>query len=154
MKSSKYALMTLITIGLLFSALVTNIVFAQTASKCARCKKQVACTKVCHLVCAEKKVEVTCWRCECEEFCISGPSTPKCEHCKDVKCSCAEGVNPKVASKPKAFSWTSWLPSGASVQTRKKLMKRTITETVPSHKWVIEDLCEECKLQFAVAKSE
>jgi hypothetical protein len=145
MKSIKYAWMTLITVGLLFSALVTNIAFAQTASKCVRCKKQVACTRVCHLASEDKKIEVTCWGCECEEFCIPGPSTPKCEHCNDVKCSCVEGVNPKVASKPKAFSWTGWLPGGASVQTRKKLMKRTITETVPSHKWVIEDLCEECK---------
>jgi len=145
MKSSKYRLFTLITLGLLFIGFVSNIVSAQVASKCARCKKQVPCTKVCHVVCEEKKIEVTCWGCECEDFCIPGPSTPYCEHCKNVKCTCVEGVNPKVASKPKTFSWTSWLPSNASVQTKKKLMKRTVTETVPIHKWVVEDLCDECK---------
>jgi hypothetical protein len=154
MKSIKYALVALVAAGLLFSVSTTSTGFGEEACKCAHCKKQVACTKVCHLVCEEKKIEITCWGCECEEFCIPGPSTPKCEHCKDVKCSCVEGVNPKVASKPKTFSWTSWLPGGATVQTRKKLMKRTTTETAPSHKWVVEDLCMECKQKTAYATSK
>jgi hypothetical protein len=128
--------------------------FTQEPSTCDHCKAKAQCTKVCHWVCEEKKVEVTCWGCECEEFCIPGPSTPNCQHCKELKCYCVEGINPKVSSKPKAFSWTSWLPGGASIYTKKKLMKRTTMEKIPTHLWVVEELCPECKQQIAIGKNE
>lgn len=154
MKPIKCAMLALATAGLVFVALIPGTGFTQEVCACAQCKKQTLCTKVCHLVCEERKIEVICWGCECEEFCVPGPSAPKCDHCIDLKCACAEGVNRKVSSRPKAFCWTSWLPGGASVQTRKKLMKRTTTQQVPGHKWVVEDLCGECKLQLADAESK
>ncbi len=126
--------------------------FTQESSICDHCKAKAYCTKVCHLVYEEKKVEVVCWGCEREEFCVPDPSTPKCEHCKEVKCNCSEGLRPNVASQPKAFTWTSWLPGAASVFTKKKLMKRTTIEKIPTHKWVVEDLCPECKQKISASQ--
>lgn len=126
--------------------------FSQETSICNHCKAKAHCTKLCHLVCEEKNIEVTCWGCEREEFCVPAPSTPKCEHCKEVKCNCPEGLRPKVTSQPKVFTWMSWLPGSASVFTKKKLMKRTTTEKIPTHKWVVEDLCPECKQKISAAK--
>jgi hypothetical protein len=40
--------------------------------------------------------------------------------------------------------WTEWVPGCATIRTRKKLMKQTITKTIPSYKWVVEDLCPHC----------
>ncbi len=153
MKLIKCAIVALATIGLVTLGIVPDTSFAQESCTCAHCKKQTPCTKVCHLVCEEKKIEITCWGCEREEFCVPGPSIPKCDHCKEFNCSCEVGLKQKVTSKPKPFCWTNWLPGGASVRSRKKLMKRTETQTVPSHKWVVEDLCGECKQQIADAKS-
>jgi hypothetical protein len=36
------------------------------------------------------------------------------------------------------------MPGSAKVHTKKKLMKKTVTKKVPSHKWVVEDLCDNC----------
>ena len=52
------------------------------------------CKKVCRLVCEEKKVEVVCWGCKCEDFCVPGPGCPTCEHCKCVCQTCDEGEKP------------------------------------------------------------
>ena len=41
--------------------------------------------------------------------------------------------------------WTEWLPTKATMYTRTKLMKKTITKTVPTYKWVVEDLCPHCQ---------
>jgi len=46
----------------------------------------------------------------------------------------------------KPFVWTEWIPSDcASIFTRKKLMKKTVTKSVPSYKWVVEDCCPSCR---------
>lgn len=51
----------------------------------------------------------------------------------------------KVCSQPKRIVWTSWIPGcGQEIYTKRKLMKKTVTKTVPSFKWVVEDLCSEC----------
>jgi hypothetical protein len=33
-------------------------------------------------------------------------------------------------------------------------MKRTVTKTVPSYKWVVVDLCEECQTSFRDAQTD
>ena len=48
--------------------------------------------------------------------------------------------------EPKKFSWTQWTPGGCpTLFTKQKLMKKVVTKTVPSYKWVVEDLCAECE---------
>ena len=111
---------------------------------CAHCGQENGCQKVCRLVREDMKVSVTCWGCKTEEFCVPGPSTPGAEHCEMV---CDESHDPKAPCvQPKKFVWTEWLPGcGQKVYTKKKLMKRTVTKTVPSFKWVVEDLCPQCE---------
>jgi hypothetical protein len=111
---------------------------------CAHCGQSDGCQKVCRLVFEEKKITTTCWGCKCEDFCAPGPSKPGCQHCEMV---CDEGSDPKAPCvQPKRLVWTEWIPGcGAKIYTKKKLMKRTITRSVPSYKWVVEDLCPECE---------
>ncbi|MDX1962557.1 MAG: hypothetical protein SFX18_05345 [Pirellulales bacterium] len=119
---------------------------------CPHCGGNVPCHSVCRLVCEEKKVEVVCWGCQVEEFCLPGPSHPGCQHAETVCDFCDEAAekNP-THSKPKLFVWTDWIPGCATVHTRKKLMKRTITRTVPSYKWVLEDICDQCESKLPQA---
>jgi hypothetical protein len=111
---------------------------------CAHCGRGGSCQKVCRLVCEDKKVEIICWGCLCEDFCIPCHGKPGCEHCEMVcgECDC----DPETPhAKPKKFVWTEWMPTRATMFTRTKLMKKTITKTVPSYKWVVEDLCPHCE---------
>jgi hypothetical protein len=97
-----------------------------TAAKCARCGRECPCHKVCRLVCDVKKVEVTCFEVQCEDFCAPLPRL--CGHgcCSD----CGHGAcNP---------------PKCGNVRTKKTLVKRTVTKEVPTYKCVVEYLCSDC----------
>ncbi len=113
---------------------------------CAHCGCQAASQNVCRLVKEEKKVEIVCWGCQSEDFCVPGPSKPGCKHCEFVCHDCEENADPNaVQSKAKKFVWTEWIPGcSAKVYTKKKLMKKVITKKVPGYKWVVEDLCSQC----------
>lgn len=111
------------------------------SSCCAHCGCTDGCQKVCRLVCENKKITTTCWGCQSEDFCVPGPSQANGRYC-DVVCNDNDTKAPCV--QPKRFAWTEWIPGDAKVYTKKKLMKRTITKTVPSYKWVVEDLCPQC----------
>jgi len=134
----------------LFCVLVAGMAccFAGAASlktKCARCGCEGPCKKVCRLVCEEKKVEVVCWGCKCEDFCVPGPGCPTCEHCNCVCQTCGKDAgSSQVCSEPKRFFWYNWRPSFAQMYTKTKLMRRTETVKVPTYKWVIEDVCCDC----------
>ena len=95
----------------------------------------------------EKKVEIACYGCKAEDFCVRCASTEGCEHCEDV---CGE-CDPRsgVSACPKKFRWREWQHGGASVFTKKKLMRKTVTRKIPSCKWVIEDLCSDCQAKCA-----
>ncbi len=111
---------------------------------CAHCGGSEGCQKVCRLVCEDKKIAVTQWGCQCEDFCVPGPSQPGCQHEDFVADECCDPKAP--CSEPKRFVWTEWVPGcGAKVYKKKKLMKRTVTKTVPGFKWVVEDLCPQCE---------
>ena len=129
----------LIAIALL-TAYCPGPALAET-DKCAACGACTACRKVCRLVCEETKIDVVCYGCKCEDFCISGPSCPKCDHCETV---CGECNSEGVHSQSKEFRWTSWLPGHAKLYTRKKLMKKTVTKTIPTYRWVVEPVCASC----------
>ncbi len=122
--------------------------FASEASNhcCSHCRANLQCRRICRLVREDKKVTITCWGSESEDFCVPGPSQQKCEHCENV-CTCDKKSEEqqKVCSQPKRWIWREWQPSPtAKIFTRKKLMKRTETKTVPGYKWVVENLCSAC----------
>jgi hypothetical protein len=124
---------------------------AEDSCCCAHCGCAAPCQKVCRLVCEEKKVEVVCWGCKCEEFCVPCHSKPGCRHCETVCDDCGP-CDPKAPhSEPKRFVWSDWFPDGARIYTRTKLMRKTETVTVPSYKWVVEDLCPECTARLEPA---
>lgn len=114
---------------------------------CAQCGCHESCQKVCRLVCEEKKVEVVCWGAKCEKFCVPGPSKPTCKH-KDSVCECEDSGCGKdeVIPTPRKLIWFEWRPKGCGkILSKTKLMKKVETKTVPSYKWVVEDLCPECQ---------
>jgi hypothetical protein len=137
----------------LFSLITSLGPFNCYAQQCQCCGCKTDSAKVCRLVCEEKKVEVVCWGCQSEDFCVPGPACPKAQHCEKVCANCSQDVKQNsVESKSKKFTWTEWLPVSASLYTKKKLMKQTITKKVPSYKWVVEDLCSTCQTQQPLLK--
>ena len=105
------------------------------------------CRKICRLVHEDRKITTVCWGMKSEDFCIPGPSTPDCKHCETV---CSNGPDDQhTCFKPKRLVWTSWIPGcGTEISTKRKLMKKTVTTTVPSFKWVVEDSCPECMAEI------
>ena len=83
-----------------------------------------------------------------EDFCLPGPGKPGCEHCETVCATCAATDPQKVQGAAKKFVWTDWIPGCSDgIYTKKKLMKKTITKTIPSYKWVVEEVCGGCAVQ-------
>jgi hypothetical protein len=116
---------------------------------CAHCRRPGPCQKVCRLVCEEKKVEVVCWGCKAEDFCLTGPNKAGCRHTEEV---CAECGESGICTAPRKFIWTEWIPCTAKIFTRKKLMKKVEVQKTPSFKWVIEELCVECEANCPCAE--
>lgn len=132
-----------IALGIAVAILLTTLAGGGEHCRCAHCGCQSSCQKICRLVCEDKKVPVVCWGCKCEDFCLPGHSKRECKHCEDV---CDDCDDPEVCHKPKTFSWYDWVPSCKShIYTKTKLMKKTVTKTIPSYKWVVEDVCCECE---------
>jgi hypothetical protein len=110
------------------TALVLTLSWAHfaVADCCDHCGCQCECQKVCRLICETKKVTKPEYSCECEDFCVPGPS----EHCvtRD-ECGCKKHV---------------YTPTCATVRTRTKLVKKEVTKEVPSYRWVVEKVCPAC----------
>ena len=116
---------------------------------CAHCGCHERVAKVCRLVREERKITAICWGVEEEDFCVNGPSCAGCVHCETIcKKDSADKKDAQVCSESKALTWTNWLPSSnATIYTKKKLVKKSVTKSVPSFRWVVEDLCERCKVE-------
>ncbi len=144
----------------LLAALAVLLTFVASARAgdgcCAHCGSCDGCQKVCRLVCDEKKIDVICWGCECEDFCVPGPSHRDCKHCKMLCEECNEAEDCyKPHGGPKKFVWYDWIPSTcAKVFTKKKLMQKKVKTTVPNYKWVVEDLCSKCEARAESAQVE
>jgi hypothetical protein len=112
---------------------------------CARCGRPAVCRRVCHLACAEKKIEAVCWDTKREDFCVPGPSKPGCRHCEDAcpDVDCAHGR----FGGAQRFVWREWFPTSAKVYTRTRLMKKVQTRTVQRYQWVVQDLCAQCQAE-------
>jgi hypothetical protein len=138
-------------VGIVFGAGLLALTKSARAAggRCCKCGCAEA-TKVCRLVCDEKKVQVTLWGVKEEDFCVNGPSKPGCQNCEMVSDPKEDEKTP--CYEPKKFVWSEWFATGCpTMYTKKKLMKKTVTKSVPSYKWVVEDLCEAC--EKAAAKS-
>jgi hypothetical protein len=105
------------------------------------------------LVFEEKKVNVSCWGCKAEDFCLPGPSKPGCRHCDEVCAPCEAGAEADVCVRPKRFVWWEWAPGcSAGVHTRTKLMRKFVVRKIPAYKWVVEDLCDHCEAHCTCAE--
>ncbi len=110
---------------------------------CLHCGCSDGCRKVCRLVVEDRKISTVCWGCECEDFCVHGCSRKGCTYCEIVCDDCEKPDGPHT--RPKKLKWSDWTPhTCARIYTKKKLMKKTVTKTVPGFKWVVEELCPEC----------
>ncbi len=89
--------------------------------------------KVCRLVPDVKKVTKTVYDYECEDFCVPGPSKICGIKCVP-DCDAHHGVRKEII----------WQPCCGKVYTRKKLVKKTITEEKPGFKCVVVCLCNSC----------
>jgi hypothetical protein len=105
--------------------------------RCDHCGCQSHCGKVCRVICDKKKVTTVTYRCECEDFCVPGPSKKCGTHC-ECEPDCCSPCG-KICKKV-----TDWLPTCAQVRTKHKLIKHETTKEVPSYKWVVENRCEKC----------
>ncbi len=116
---------------------------AWAGDRCCQCGNDCGVRKVCRLVCEEKKVEEICYTCECEDYCLPPPSHRGCLHedhiCVETDCeSCERSPRCRI-------EWFDWTPKGcAKLRTRNKLVKYVVEKKVPSYKWVVEDLCDDC----------
>jgi hypothetical protein len=136
----------LLTVGLGSSLVCATLLKAGEHCRCAHCGCQSACEKTCRLVPEEKKVSITCWAVDKEDFCVSaGPSQRGCKHCEEV-CEECEKESCTHHTAAKTFVWFDWIPNcSANMFTKNKLMKKTITKKVPGYKWVVEDVCPKCE---------
>jgi hypothetical protein len=136
----------LFLLGLGLSMVWTSLAWAGEHCRCAHCGHQQPCTKICRLVPDEKKVTITCWAVEKEDFALpGGPSERGCKHCEEVCADCEkESCSHHTAAK--THTWYDWIPNcSAKVFTKNKLMKKTVTKKVPGYKWVVEDVCAHCE---------
>lgn len=138
--------------SILFAVAVVGLLASQAWAGCNHCGCKDHCNKICRLVCEEKKVEITCYGVKKEDFCIPGPSKVACKH-HDCVCDFGDEACKKdgISTGPKKFVWKEWIPGCAKIHTKAKLMKRTVTKTIPTYKWVVEDLCAKCEHQVPQA---
>jgi hypothetical protein len=126
-------------------------------------------SKVCRLVCEEKEIEVTCYDSKCEDFCEPGPCKMGCKHCERVCTDCngkgcdgcatactdcsAKGCHGGCGGGfglfkgGKKICWRTTIPGCARIFTKKELLTKTVTKKVKVYKWVLEDLCDGCKVK-------
>lgn len=100
-------------------------------SCCDQCGCQCQVRKVCRLTCDVKKVPKVSYTCECEDFCVPGPS-------KRCGCTCEVDCNGCEKCKP------NQVPQCAKVRTKTKLYKHVEMEEKKVYKWVVEYVCDSC----------
>jgi hypothetical protein len=145
---------TLITCATIVAAVLSLALAARAIAGglcCSHCGGYDRCHKVCRLVCEEKKVEIVCWGCKCEDFCLPKCGERGCKHCETVCEDCeTQATKNGICSAPHRFVWFDWRPGGASMHTKTKLMKKVIVRKVPTYKYVVEDLCDTCAAKVEV----
>jgi hypothetical protein len=129
---------------------LVGLLAAQAAADCCNdCGCQCDCCKVCRCVPTTKKVTKICYGCECEDFCVPGPSKIcgyKCPEPDPCGCTCGGALFQQLHDH---FHYLHkepiWQPTCAEVRTRSRLVKKEVVKEVPSWKWEVVDLCPHCK---------
>jgi len=98
---------------------------------CQRCGCDCQPRKVCRLTCEEKETPCVTYSCQCEDFCVPGPSQ-KCG------CTCEVGCDGCQKCQP------NYLPTCAKAHTKKKLYKHVEMKKEKVYKWVVEYVCDHC----------
>jgi len=110
---------------------LTVATVAYAGDCCDQCGCQCQVRKVCRLKCDVKKVPKVSYTCECEDFCVPGPS-------KREGCTCTVDCNGCEKCKP------NQVPQCAKVRTKTKLYKHVEMEEKKVYKWVVEYVCDTC----------
>ncbi|MBS0208574.1 MAG: hypothetical protein JSS27_06425 [Planctomycetes bacterium] len=89
--------------------------------------------KICCLVPEVKKVPRVVYDCECEDFCVPGPSKMCGVKCVP-DCDALHGCRKEII----------WKPCCGQVRTRTKLVKKTVIDEKPGFKCVVKVICNGC----------
>jgi hypothetical protein len=110
--------------------------YALAQCACDHCGCQASCQKVCRLVCETKKVPKVSYDCECQDFCVPGPSirSTVCDEC---------GHKRHV-----------YTPQCGKPRTRTKMIKHETIEEKVVYKWVVENMCCQCAQKTAAAEPQ
>jgi hypothetical protein len=114
---------------------------AKAGHFCHHCGCQRDCKKVCRLEVKTKEKKDIEYSCECEDFCVPGPSK-WCTQIVDSDCD---------RHPQRKFVWT---PTCAKVYTRKKLVAKEVKKEVPDYKWVVEKYCCVCGHMIKVEEGD
>jgi len=106
----------------------------ECCDRCDLCGCASPCRKVCRCVPEVKKTPKVTYSCECEDFCVPGPSQ-RSAYCDD----CGK----------KQYVYT---PTCAEVRTRKKLVKHETMVEKKTYKWVVETICDACACRQAASQ--
>lgn len=118
-------------LALVLAVSLSAIVANAGSPCCDHCGCRQNCKKVCRLVCETKKDKKVEYSCECEDFCVPGPSQrcgKKCD-CDECGRKCCHDV---------------WKPTCAKVRTRVKLIKKEVPVEKQVYTWVVEEVCCGC----------
>lgn len=100
------------------------------------CCRQCGCgttQKVCRMVCEMKQEKHVEYACECEDFCVLGPSQYCGTRCVPDPCNPCATIEKRV-----------WKPTCGPMYSRTKLLKREVTVEKPVYKCVVEEVCTGC----------
>lgn len=138
----------MITLLLLLAGWILFSPTMASAGQCDRCGCQSRCQRVCRVVCEMQEVKKTCYKCECEEFCLPGPSKKCGEVCECDPCNPGTGcgwLDCLLGKRPCQSCRNVWKPScDVEIRSRNKLYKKEIVKKVPTYKWVVEYCCPDC----------
>ena len=107
---------------------------------CARCGRQSCVVKVCRPVCTTIPVEITCWDCLREDFCV--PHRPTCGGGHQGSCDSGGCDEQSGCGKPDCGACAAG--RCAEVRTRNRLIRKTVVKQIPVVQWVVEYVCNDC----------
>ena len=131
----------------LLASMTWGAVHAGSHGCCEQCGHECQTKRVCHVIVETKKVPKTCYTCECEDFCVPGPSKRCGRAPEPADTPCGE-----LCLQDRWF-W-NWIPGCGKIYKRSKLIKKVTQVEVQSFKWVVEDLCPECGAKAQTTKPD
>lgn len=119
----------------------TTAVAAAETCDCSHCGAYGHCRVVCRCVATTEEKSETCFECRSEDFCVPGPSIWCGRKCEAVPLDDDHSDCPLSC----CISWNVWKPRSAHVRTKHVLVVHEVKKEVPSFKWEVEYVCDECR---------